>query len=252
MNDIFDLTTSDSPLVISVPHDGALIPEAIQKTMHDYALDTPDRDTGISAVFEFENLKYSKIKANYSRYVVDLNRPAAGGALYAGQNETTVCPTTLFDERPIYLEGQSPSSDEVAKRVEQYWQPYHDQLQALIDQAKAQFGFCLLIDAHSIDAVVPRFFEGRLSDISVGTYDGNSCGKTIQKALSVVLNKQVEYTHVINDRFKGGFITRHYGQPENNVHAIQLEHAKDAYTDNKRQQLTIFWQQVIAALLVKV
>ena len=252
MNDIFDLTTSDSPLVISVPHDGALIPETIQKNMHGYALDTPDRDTGISAVFEFENLKYSKIKANYSRYVVDLNRPAAGGALYAGQNETTVCPTTLFDERPIYLEGQEPNADEVTERVEQYWQPYHDQLQALIDQAKAQFDFCLLIDAHSIDAVVPRFFEGRLSDISVGTYDGNSCGKTIQKALSVVLNKQVEYTHVINDRFKGGFITRHYGQPENNVHAIQLEHVKDIYHDDKCQYLSDFWQNALKALVKKV
>ena len=122
----------------------------------------------------------------------------------------------------------------------------------LIDQAKAQFGFCLLIDAHSIDAVVPRFFEGRLSDISVGTYDGNSCGNELQEALSSALQKQKDYSHVINDRFKGGFITRHYGQPQDNIHAIQLEHAKDIYTDNKRQQLTIFWQQVIAALLVKV
>lgn len=248
---IFDLKEADSPLVISVPHDGALIPEAIQKTMHDYALETPDRDTGISAVFEFENLKYSKIKANYSRYVVDLNRPAAGGALYAGQNETTVCPTTLFDERPIYLEGQEPNADEVAERVEQYWQPYHDHLQVLINQAKAEFGYCLLIDAHSIDAMVPRFFEGRLSDISVGTYDGNSCGNEVQQALSSVLQKQKDYSFVINDRFKGGYITRHYGEPQDSIHAIQLEHVKDVYDDNKCQCLTDFWQNALQALLNK-
>ncbi len=246
---VFELKQADSPLVISVPHDGALIPEVIQKTMHDYALDTPDRDTGIAQVFEFEALKYSKIKANFSRYVVDLNRPAAGGALYAGQNETTVCPTTLFDERPIYLDGKEPNAEEVAQRVETYWRPYHDQLQALIDQAKAKFGYCLLIDAHSIDAVVPRFFEGRLSDISVGTYDGNSCGNELQEALSSALQKQKDYSHVINDRFKGGFITRHYGQPQANIHAIQLEHVKDVYAGKGCIELMQFWQHVIGLLL---
>ncbi|WP_179952226.1 N-formylglutamate amidohydrolase [Marinicella rhabdoformis] len=249
MSDIFDLTTSDSPLVISVPHDGALIPETIQKNMHGYALDTPDRDTGISSVFEFENLKYSKIKANYSRYVVDLNRPAAGGALYAGQNETTVCPTTLFDERPIYLSGHEPSAEEVAHRVETYWRPYHVRLQALIDKAKAKFGFCLLIDAHSIDAVVPRFFEGRLSDISVGTYDGKSCSDSIQNTLIHHLSRQSNYSYVINDRFKGGYITRQYGQPQDGIHAVQLEHAKSVYGDNKRHELTAFWLNGLNKLL---
>lgn len=249
MKDLFELRQQNSPLVISVPHDGALIPEEIKESMHDYAKDTPDRDTGISAVFEFDGLKYSKIKANYSRYVVDLNRPATGGALYAGQNETTVCPTSLFDERPIYLTDLAPSAADVAKRVEQYWQPYHDQLQALIDRAKAQFGYCLLIDAHSIDAEVPRFFEGRLPDISVGTYDGQSCDPAIEQQLRHALSRQSSYSYVLNDRFKGGYITRHYGQPQSEVHAIQLEHVKEVYAEDNRHGLTQFWKATLSALL---
>lgn len=249
MKAVFELAVADSPLVISVPHDGALIPEAIQKNMHDYALDTPDRDSGISAVFEFTGFQYSKIKANYSRYVVDLNRPATGGALYAGQNETTVCPTTLFDERPIYLAGQEPRVADVQQRVADYWQPYHDQLQSLVERAVEKFGCCLLIDAHSIDAEVPRFFEGRLSDISVGTFDRKSCGAGIEGLLLNALEQQTNYSHVVNDRFKGGFITRHYGRPESGVHAIQLEHVKDMYAGDRCQDLTDFWQTVIQKLL---
>lgn len=249
MKDLFDLRRQDSPLVISVPHDGALIPEGIESRMHEYAWDSPDRDTGISNVFEFTGFNYSKIKANYSRYVVDLNRPATGGALYAGQNETTVCPTTLFDERPIYLAGQEPRAADVQQRVADYWQPYHDQLQSLVERAVEKFGCCLLIDAHSIDAVVPRFFEGRLADISVGTDDGKSCGTSLEQALRRSLEQQKSYSYVVNGRFKGGYITRHYGNPDSNIHAIQLEHVKDTYAGDGCQALSAFWQKVIQKLL---
>lgn len=252
---IFDLEQADSPLVISVPHDGALIPEDILSVMQPAVLNSTDRDYLIGKVFEFNGLAYSKIKANYSRHVIDLNRPASGEPLYQNQTETELCPTSTFDFKPIYHEGHTPDPSEIQRRIEQYWQPYHQQLTQLIQAAKEQFGFCLLIDAHSIDDEVPRFFKGQLPHINVGTFGGKSCAAQIEQTVTQQLAKQCEFTHISNGRFKGGFITRHYGQPNKHVHAIQLEHAKSAYLDSaaklsaKGNKLREFWQQTLAILL---
>ncbi|MEZ5471883.1 MAG: N-formylglutamate amidohydrolase [Marinicella sp.] len=234
---IFELRQQASPLVISVPHDGALIPDDILSQMNPAVIGSSDRDLLISEVFEFENLKYSKIKANYSRHVIDLNRPATGEALYQNQTETELCPTSTFDFKDIYQAGQQPDQAEIKRRIETYWQPYHQKLAELIAAAKAQFGFCLLIDAHSIDDEVPRFFEGQLPDINVGTFAGKSCSAEIERQLMEHLSKQSKFTFVNNGRFKGGFITRNYGQPDNHIHAIQLEHAKSCYL-NQRLKLS--------------
>ncbi len=244
---VFDLKLADSPLVVSVPHDGALIPDDIKATMTDAVLDSTDRDYLIAQVFDFEGLAYSKIQANYSRHVIDLNRPATGEALYQGQTETELCPTTTFAEQNIYLAGAKPDATEIKRRTELYWQPYHDQLQQLIETAKQRFGFCLLIDAHSIDDEVPRFFAGKLPDINVGTFAGKSCAPELEQLLLNELAKQNEFSFVANGRFKGGFITRNYGQPARNIHAIQLEHAKGAYLDSnlklspRSRHLSQFW-----------
>ncbi len=232
---IFELRQQASPLVISVPHDGALIPDDILSQMNPAVIGSSDRDLLISEVFEFENLKYSKIKANYSRHVIDLNRPATGEALYQNQTETELCPTSTFDFKDIYQAGQQPDQAEIKRRIETYWQPYHHQLTEMIAAAKAQFGYCLLIDAHSIDDEVPRFFEGQLPDINVGTFAGKSCSVEKEQQLMKHLSEQTEFTVVNNGRFKGGFITRNYGQPNNHIHAIQLEHAKSCYLSEDSQ-----------------
>ncbi len=251
----FELKQADSPLVISVPHDGALIPEDIQLNMNPSVLDSSDRDYLVNDVFEFEDLKYSKIKANYSRHVIDLNRPASGEALYDNQAETELCPTTTFDYQEIYQQGKNPTPDQINQRMIQYWQPYHAQLKALIQAAHRQYGYCILIDAHSIDDEVPRFFEGKLADINVGTNQGKTCSPAIEQLLLDELSGQDQFSFVNNGRFKGGFITRNYGQPETDIHAIQLEHAKSCYLDqnqklsNKAQALNRFWERVLHKLL---
>jgi len=248
---IFELRQEESPLVISVPHDGALIPDDIQSSMNPEVLGSSDRDYLISEVFDFENLAYSKIKANYSRHVIDLNRPATGEALYQNQTETELCPTSTFDFKPIYQVGKEPNQVEIKRRIEQYWLPYHQKLTELIVAAHKRYGFCLLIDAHSIDDEVPRFFEGQLPHINVGTFAGKSCSVAIERTVMDHLSEQNDFTFINNGRFKGGFITRNYGDPDNNVHAIQLEHAKSCYLDKnlnlseQGKQLSQLWQQII-------
>ncbi len=232
---IFDLTQGDSPLVISVPHDGALIPDEIKNTMNHEVFTSSDRDYLIDDVFDLPGLSCSKIKANYSRHVIDLNRPASGEALYQNQAETELCPTTTFDFQAIYLPGMIPDAKEIQRRINIYWQPYHQQLEQLIQSARSQFGYCLLIDAHSIDDEVPRFFKGRLPDINVGTFAGRSCGAEIERCLLGRLQQQSDFSFIANGRFKGGYITRQYGRPEQGVHAIQLEHAKSAYLNEAAQ-----------------
>lgn len=256
---IFELTAAESPLVISVPHDGALIPDEIMASMNAGILNSSDRDYLIGEVFDFDDLKYSKIQANYSRHVIDLNRPASGEALYSevlhpGQTETELCPTTTFDFKSIYKAGTTPNQAEIERRIKLYWQPYHDQLQQLINSAKEKFGFCVLIDAHSIDDQVPRFFDGTLPDINVGTFAGKSCSPEIESMLLGELAKQDQFSVVANGRFKGGFITRNYGDPGKRVHAIQLEHAKGCYLGDdlkpsaKSTQLRQFWRHTLEKL----
>jgi N-formylglutamate deformylase len=252
---VFELKQAESPLVISVPHDGALIPDDIRQGMTPEAFAATDRDLLISEVFAFTGLSCSVIKALYSRHVIDLNRPATGEALYANQAETELCPTTTFDRLPIYLPEQQPDPAEIKRRIEYYWQPYHQQLQALIELAVKQHGFCLLIDAHSIDQEVPRFFSGRLPDINVGTYSGASCAPQAEQLVMQKLKEQGEFSFVSNGRFKGGFITRQYGRPDERVHAIQLEHAKSCYLNRESQlsgqasRLTAFWQETLDELV---
>lgn len=252
---VFELKTANTPLIISVPHDGTLIPQSIKADMNPEITDTPDRDHHIGKIFEFETFEYNKITALHSRYVVDLNRPIDGEKLYSGQRETTVCPVDSFAEQALYQLGKQPGQAEIKRRIDRYWQPYHQQLQQLIDQATQQFGYCLLIDAHSIAAQVPRFFNGKLPDINVGTFSNQSCDPRLQQQLKQQLEQQNRYSHVFNGRFKGGHITRHYGQPQRHVHAIQLEHSKAIYLNSTNQlsqqapKLQQFWQQTIPKLL---
>ena len=167
--------------------------------------------------------------ANYSRYVVDLNRPASDDALYEGQVATGLCPTQTFAGENIYAKGEV-DADEMASRVGTYWRPYHEKIEQEIVRMQERHGFALLWDAHSIAGVVPRLFDGELPALNIGTNSGTSCAPHIERAV-VEAAEASPYETVVNGRFKGGYITRHYGDPGNNVHALQLEIPQRTYMD---------------------
>ncbi|MDI9239221.1 N-formylglutamate deformylase [Lysobacter sp. LF1] len=232
-HDIYTLHRGTAPLFVSLPHDGSHIPDALAARMVPAARKAPDTDWHVSILYDFARaLGASVIVPRHSRYVVDLNRPPDDTSLYPGQNTTGLCPAVRFSGEPVYLEGQAPSPDEVAARVEQYWRPYHDALRAEIDRVHGVHGRVVLWEGHSIrGSDLPFLFEGRLPDLNLGTSNGASCSPQLQQRLEAVLSGQVDYDFVVNGRFKGGYITRHYGEPARGIDAVQLEISQRNYMD---------------------
>lgn len=220
-----------SPLLISMPHVGTELPEEIRATLSPTGLQVDDTDWFIEDLYDFaDDVGASVIRPLYSRYAIDLNRPADGHSLYPGQNTTGLCPLTTFDGAPLYLDGQQPNAAEIARRLPLYWQPYHDALQSMLDRIKAKHGYALLWDAHSIRSVIPHLFEGELPVFNFGTVEGTSCAAGLgESLLARAQTLAPQMPAVLNGRFKGGYITRHYGAPERNVHAVQLELAQRSY-----------------------
>lgn len=225
----FDFTPGTLPLLISIPHLGTEIPPELQAGMAEVAAIKQDTDWHLDQLYGFARaMGASVIQARVSRYVIDLNRPPDGQSLYPGQTTTGLCPVDTFRGEPLYAAQHAPDATETARRLDRYWRPYHLQLQAELKRLKAAHGAVLLWDAHSIASVLPRLFEGRLPDLNFGTADGRSCDPAVIEAVLDVA-RTGPFSLVHNGRFKGGYITRHYGQPAQQVQAIQLEMAQLLY-----------------------
>ena len=229
----FTLHRGTAPLLVSLPHDGSGVPGDIAARLTDSARQTPDTDWHVSRLYAFaRELGASMLVPNFSRYVVDLNRPPDDVSLYPGQNTTGLCPVVQFSGEPVYLDGQQPTPDEIAGRIERYWRPYHDALRAELDRIHAMHGRALLWEGHSIKgSELPFLFDGRLPDLNLGTAAGASCSPRLQSRLEATLVAQTDYDYIVNGRFKGGHITRHYGDPANGIDAVQLEISQRTYMD---------------------
>ena len=229
MTEIYDIHLGRSPLIFSVPHAGTDIPADIAARLTPHARTLPDTDWHVEQLYDFAPaLDATLIRANVSRYVIDLNRPPQDESLYPGQATTGLCPPIEFDGTPIYRDGKGVAAEEVARRRETYWQPYHDRLAAEIARVKQLHGYALLFDCHSIASRVPRLFPGQLPDLNLGTVHGTSSAPQLEAAITGVMRKS-GFTQVVNGRFVGGQITRHFGRPSDHVHAVQMEKGQDCH-----------------------
>ncbi|MDF2617475.1 MAG: N-formylglutamate amidohydrolase [Xanthobacteraceae bacterium] len=220
------VTRGTAPLVVSLPHTGTDIPDEIAGDLASNWIARKDCDWWIERLYDFATgLGASVVRTSVSRTAIDVNRDPSGVSLYPGQATTELCPTTTFDGEPLYKAGKGP---DVAARKAGYFEPYHAALSAEIEHARAVHGTIVLYDCHSIRSVIPRLFEGTLPHFNIGTNSGASCAPALQAAVEAICDAS-DFERVSNSRFKGGYITRHYGQPERGVHAVQMELACRAY-----------------------
>ena len=230
--ELFRFAPGRTPLLIDVPHAGTHLPDALASRLTPRARTLPDTDWHVGRLYDFApTLGAGLFVATHSRYVVDLNRAPKNTALYPGADTTEVCPTTDFERHPLYVDGEAPDADAVAARLARYWQPYHDRLATEIAALNERFGVAVMLDGHSIKSVLPRFFEGTLPDLNLGTAEGRSADSDLRTSLFSLLNRADGFNAVCDGRFTGGHITRHYGKPDSGVHVVQLELAQAAYLD---------------------
>ncbi|GGB97517.1 N-formylglutamate deformylase [Pseudoduganella buxea] len=226
----YRFNAGSAPLLVSMPHVGTDIPDDIAAGMAPCAQARADTDWHLEQLYGFaQELGASTLAARWSRYVIDLNRPPENTNLYPGQDTTGLCPVDTFAREPLYQPGRAPDAAEVQRRLAAYWQPYHDCLRTELSRLLARHGRVVLWEAHSIASVVPRFFEGKLPDLNFGTADGASCDGTLTELVTNLARAGERFTVAVNGRFKGGHITRRYGNPAGGVHAIQLEMCQSTY-----------------------
>jgi len=229
----YKLSEGDSPLILTLPHIGTRIPRDIAEDMVEAGREVPDTDWHLDQLWDFvPELEATVLAGRWSRYVVDLNRDPNDTPLYEEFETSPVCPVERFDGERIYRTAAEPTGQEIRQRVARYWQPWHAELLRQIARIKARHGYVVLIDGHSIRSRVPRLFEGRLPDINIGTAEGEAASPSlIRRVMNKLEGAKRHYAVVLDDRFKGGFITRHYGVPRANIHAIQIELSQVTYMD---------------------
>jgi N-formylglutamate deformylase len=226
---LIEVVHGDSPLVLGLPHTGTDIPPDCLSRLNATGHAIADTDWHIERLYANLVPGVTTVRTNIHRYVIDVNRDPAGGSLYPGQNTTGLCPITDFDGQPIYLDGQIPDAAEIDRRCATFHAPYHAALAAELARITAKHGFAILYDCHSIRSHIPFLFNETLPDFNIGTNSGVSCAPEIGAAVQRICEAAVDHSAIVNGRFKGGWTTRHYGQPARGVHAIQMELAQSTY-----------------------
>jgi N-formylglutamate deformylase len=218
-----------APLLVSLPHTGTEIPAEYERGLVSPWLARKDADWWIERLYDFAaGLDATVIRTTISRTVIDVNRDPSGVSLYPGQATTELCPTTTFDGEPLYEPGTEPNTEEIAERRARFFDPYHATLRTEIERLRAQHATVVVYDCHSIRSVIPRLFDGTLPHFNIGTNGGTTCAPALSDAIERICVSS-GFSHVVNGRFKGGYITRSLGKPEAGVHAVQMELACRGY-----------------------
>ncbi len=240
---VFEVRQGRSPVILGLPHTGTEVPAEIRDRLNDNGLLLADTDWHIHALYDGLLEDVTTVRATFHRYVIDANRDPAGVSLYPGQNTTGLVPETDFDGRPIWKDGAGPTADDVAARLSAFHAPYHAALAAEIERVKAIHGIAILYDCHSIRSHIPFLFEGKLPDFNIGTDGGTTCDPRIEEATVEAVAAASGYTGILNGRFKGGWTTRFYGQPEQGVHAIQMELAQSTHLATETPPFAYDWHK---------
>lgn len=228
-----DVREGASPLILAIPHAGVGVPETLRRRLNENGRRLRDTDWHVDRLYDGLAPDATMVRARFHRYVIDANRDPAGASLYPGQNTTGLCPVTDFDGMAIWHEGETPDTDEIVERLDTYHGPYHAALKAQIDRIKHRYGIAVLYDCHSIRSEIPYLFDGILPDLNLGTNQGATCASRFETAAAAICRRANDYTNVVNGRFRGGWTTRHYGRPERNVHALQMELTQKSYLETE-------------------
>ncbi|WP_230383044.1 N-formylglutamate deformylase [Paracoccus shanxieyensis] len=221
-----EVVQGDSPVILGLPHTGTFLPEDIRAALNARGRVLADTDWHIERLYDGLLPGVTTVRATFHRYVIDANRGPDDASLYPGQNTTGLVPLTDFDGQPIW--DVAPTEADIADRKARFHAPYHAALAAEIARVRARHGVAILYDCHSIRSHIPFLFDGILPDFNIGTDSGRSCAPAIEAATQEIA-AATGRTHVLNGRFKGGWTTRHYGQPDHGVHAIQMELAQSTH-----------------------
>jgi formiminoglutamase len=233
-----EIHRGDLPLIVTFPHSGVEIPDEIEQHTVSEWLSRKDTDYFVHLLYDFaRTLGATTLRTTISRTVIDVNRDPSGKSLYPGHITTGLCPIETFDGEALYLLEREPDLEEIERRRKTFFDPYHAALREEIDRLRAKHDQVVVYDAHSIRSTVPRLFKGPLPVMNVGTFDGKSCSPQLTAAIEHICGKS-EFSHITNGRFKGGWTTRHYGQPERGVHAVQMELACRGYLKEPEIPLT--------------
>lgn len=264
MPDVYKLFLPEqikAPILLSVPHAGTAFPDEIKDVYRQKLLPPDDTDWWVDRLYAFaKNIGIPVITAHFSRWVIDLNRNPNDKPLYNdGRQITGLCPTTNFLGECIYIDERKTIDDaEISRRKNLYFKPYHQKIQELLATIKQQFGKVLLWDCHSIRRKVSSISTTPFPDFILGSADEISAEKyIIDKALKSLRSGKYEVAH--NHPFKGGFITRHFGKPQLQQHALQLEMCKDlymndtetTYDENKASEIQALLQKTLETLAVE-
>ncbi len=228
---MIEITRGNGPIVLGLPHTGTDIPADLRGRYNERGLSLADTDWHIHRLYNGLLDDVTTVRTGVHRYVIDVNRAPGGESLYPGQNTTGLCPLTDFDGQPIYRDGAAPDADEVAHRQQVYHQPYHAALSTELARIRSIHGCAILYDCHSIRSVIPYLFPDTLPDFNIGTNSSTSCAQLVEKTVDEICGAAPDLSTALNGRFKGGWTTRHYGDPDRGIHAIQMELAQSTYMD---------------------
>ena len=244
------------PIILGQPHSGTFVPEDIWANLNDLGRELRDTDWHVPQLYDGLLDGVTVVRANFSRYVIDANRDPQGASLYPGQNTTGLVPTSTFDNEVIW--HGLPSDADIASRLNRFHGAYHSALEAEIARVKAEHGMAILYDCHSIRSEIPYLFDDQLPDMNIGDNGGTTCSPLVTAAIERVCSLQTQYSYIVNGRFKGGWTTRHYGNPEGGVHSVQMELAQCrylqgeeppfCYDEDKAENLRVVLRSILAEI----